>query len=42
MNNPYVDDYLKEVLQRVETNGVGRQMKVREGTTIVDLTITFR
>jgi outer membrane protein assembly factor BamA len=44
MNGPYVEDYLREVLAsfRGRIRGVSRELRVRPGSNVVDLVITFR
>jgi len=42
MDATYVDEFLKDVLQRVKATGVAQDMKVREFTRIIDLTLSFR
>lgn len=44
MNGPYVEEYLREVLASLggRVRGLGRELRVRSGSDVVDLVITFR
>lgn len=44
MNESYIEEYLRSALQvlRGEVKGVSREMRIRPGTNITDVIVTFR
>ena len=42
MNQPYIAEWLKDALSRVEATGISQDIKVRPNSQIVDIVITFQ
>ena len=43
MNGPYVADYLRSVFKDLAgAHGVNQEMKVRPGTNVIDVALSFK